>query len=80
MELAWQDGSLGWIGIANFPSAMAASAYLPEEGFAELFGEPDRRCTVAGQFFPNGTGTATANVGGTQFTFDLANHTCAPKP
>lgn len=28
----------------------------------------------------NGTGTATANVGGTQFTFDLANHTCAPKP
>ena len=56
IELAWQDGSLGWIGIANFPSAMAASAFLPEAGFKELFGDPARRVTVAGQFFPNGTG------------------------
>jgi alkylation response protein AidB-like acyl-CoA dehydrogenase len=59
IELAWQDGSLGWIGIANLPSAMAASAYLPEAGFREVFGGPTRRVTVGGQFFPNGTGDAT---------------------
>ncbi len=59
IELAWQDGSLGWIGIANFPSAMAASAFLPDDGFKELFGDADRRVTVGGQFFPNGTGTST---------------------
>jgi alkylation response protein AidB-like acyl-CoA dehydrogenase len=58
IELATQDGALGWIGIANLPSAMAASAYLPEAGFAELFGDPGRRVTVGGQFFPNGTGDA----------------------
>jgi alkylation response protein AidB-like acyl-CoA dehydrogenase len=58
IELAHQDGSLGWIGIANLPSSMAASAYLPDAGFRELFGDPGRRTTVAGQFFPNGTGTA----------------------
>ena len=57
IELAWQDGSLGWIGIANFPSAMAASAYLPEAGFQEMFGDPSRRVTAGGQFFPNGVGT-----------------------
>lgn len=59
IELAWQDGSLGWIGIANLPSAAVSSAYLPDAGFAEVFGDPDRRVTVAGQFFPNGTGEAT---------------------
>jgi indole-3-acetate monooxygenase len=59
IELAWQDGSLGWIGIANMPSAMAASAYLPDAGFRELFGDPSERITVGGQFFPNGTGEAT---------------------
>ena len=59
IEMASQDGSFGWIGIANMPSAAAASAYLPDEGFAEVFGDPDRRVTVAGQFFPNGTGVAT---------------------
>jgi indole-3-acetate monooxygenase len=57
IELAWQDGSLGWIGIANFPSAMAASAYLPDAGFAEMFGDADKRVTAGGQFFPNGIGT-----------------------
>lgn len=56
IELAWQDGSLGWIGIANFPSAMAASAYLPDAGFAEVFGDPERRVTIGGQFFPHGQG------------------------
>lgn len=58
IELAAQDGALGWIGIANLPSAMAASAYLPDPGFQELFGDPGRQVTVGGQFFPNGTGDA----------------------
>ena len=57
IELAWQDGSLGWIGIANFPSAFAASAYLPDAGFAEMFGDGSKRVTAGGQFFPNGVGT-----------------------
>lgn len=56
IEMAIQDGAMGWIGIANMPSAMAASAYLPEEGFQELFGNPVDRVTVGGQFFPNGSG------------------------
>ncbi len=56
IELAWQDGSLGWIGIANFPSAAACAAYLPAEGFAEVFTDHDNRVTVGGQFFPNGLG------------------------
>ncbi len=56
IELASQEGSVGWVGIANLPSAMAASAYLPDAGFAEVFGGPSHRVTVGGQFFPNGTG------------------------
>ena len=56
IELAWQDGSLGWVGIANFPSAAAASAYLPAEGFNEVFPSADHKSTVGGQFFPNGMG------------------------
>ena len=56
MEMARQDGSLGWIGIANLPSACFAAAYLPEEGFAEVFSAHDNRITMGGQFFPNGTG------------------------
>jgi len=58
IELAWQDGSLGWIGIANLPSAAAAAAYLPPEGFAEVFAATGNRSTVGGQFFPNGVGEA----------------------
>ena len=61
IEMAIQDGALGWIGIANMPSAMAASAYLPDEGFQELFGNPLDRVTVGGQFFPNGSGEATGD-------------------
>jgi hypothetical protein len=30
-EMAWQDGSFGWIGIANLPSSFAAAAYLSDE-------------------------------------------------
>ena len=61
IEMAIQDGALGWIGIANMPSAMAASAYLPDEGFQELFGNPLDRVTVGGQFFPNGSGESTGD-------------------
>ncbi len=56
IELAWQDGSLGWIGIANLPSAAACAAYLPADGFAEVFTDHGNRVTVGGQFFPNGLG------------------------
>ena len=55
-ELAWQDGSLGWIGIANLPSAAACAAYLPPDGFKEVFTARGNRVTVGGQFFPNGLG------------------------
>src|ERR1700712_5571786 len=37
IEMAWQDGSFGWTGIANLPSSFAAACYLPERGFAEGF-------------------------------------------
>lgn len=57
IEMAWQDGSFGWIGIANLPSSFAAAAYLPDEGFAEVFTAHDNRVTMGGQFFPNGQGT-----------------------
>lgn len=56
IEMARQDGSLGWIGIANIPSACFAAAYLSEEGFAEVFTANNNRVTMGGQFFPNGTG------------------------
>lgn len=62
IEMAWQDGSFGWIGIANFPSSFAAGVYLPDAGFAEVFTANANRVTLGGQFFPNGTGEA-ANGG-----------------
>jgi alkylation response protein AidB-like acyl-CoA dehydrogenase len=58
IEMAWQDGSFGWIGIANLPSTFAAATYLPDDGFAEVFTNHDNRVTAGGQFFPNGQGTA----------------------
>jgi indole-3-acetate monooxygenase len=58
IEMAWQDGSFGWVGIANLPSSFAAAAYLPDEGFAEVFTAHDNRVTMGGQFFPNGQGIA----------------------
>ena len=57
IEMAWQDGSFGWVGIANLPSSFAAAAYLPDEGFAEVFTAHENRVTMGGQFFPNGQGT-----------------------
>jgi hypothetical protein len=56
IELAWQDGSVGWIGIANLPSAAACAAYLPDQGFDEVFTAHDNNVTIGGQFFPNGMG------------------------
>lgn len=58
IEMAWQDGSFGWVGIANLPSSFAAASYLPDEGFAEVFTANNNRVTMGGQFFPNGQGTA----------------------
>jgi indole-3-acetate monooxygenase len=57
IEMAWQDGSFGWIGIANLPSAFAAATYLPDEGFTEVFTRNDNHVAIGGQFFPNGQGT-----------------------
>src|SRR5581483_3794013 len=58
IEMAWQDGSFGWVGIANLPSSFAAAAYLPDDGFAEVFTAHENRVTLGGQFFPNGQGAA----------------------
>jgi indole-3-acetate monooxygenase len=66
IEMAWQDGSFGWIGIANLPSSFAAAAYLPEQGFAEVFTDNDNRVTMGGQFAPNGQGVVVD--GGYQLT------------
>jgi indole-3-acetate monooxygenase len=66
IEMAWQDGSFGWIGIANLPSTFAAATYLPDEGFAEVFTRNDNHITIGGQYFPNGQGTAVD--GGYQLT------------
>jgi indole-3-acetate monooxygenase len=57
IEMAWQDGSFGWIGIANLPSAFAAATYLPDEGFTEVFTRNDNHVAIGGQYFPNGQGT-----------------------
>jgi alkylation response protein AidB-like acyl-CoA dehydrogenase len=54
-RMAWLDGSFGWIGIANLPSSAAVAAYLPDEGFEEVFGSGER-VTMGGQFAPNGQG------------------------
>jgi indole-3-acetate monooxygenase len=56
IEMAWQDGSFGWTGIANLPSSFAAATYLPDQGFAEVFTANDNRVTMGGQFAPNGQG------------------------
>lgn len=58
IEMAWQDGSFGWVGIANLPSTFAAASYLPDAGFDEVFTAHDNHVTMGGQFFPNGQGTA----------------------
>jgi alkylation response protein AidB-like acyl-CoA dehydrogenase len=56
IEMAWQDGSFGWTGIANMPSSLAAAAYLPDAGFEEVFTRNGNQVTLGGQFAPNGQG------------------------
>jgi indole-3-acetate monooxygenase len=56
-RMAYLDGSFGWIGIANLPSSAAVAAFLPDEGFDEVFGSGER-VTLGGQFAPNGQGIA----------------------
>ena len=56
IEMACQDGSFGWTGIANLPSSFAAASYLSDEGFAEVFTAHDNQVTMGGQFAPNGQG------------------------
>ncbi|MFT4519121.1 MAG: alkylation response protein AidB-like acyl-CoA dehydrogenase [Halioglobus sp.] len=56
LEMARQDGSLGWIAIANLPGACFAAAYLSDEGFSEVFSANENKVTMGGQFFPNGMG------------------------
>src|SRR3984893_205098 len=58
IEMALQGGAVGGIGIATLPSSFAAAAYLPDEGFAEVFTAHDNHVTLGGQFFPNGQGAA----------------------
>ncbi|MDP7702117.1 acyl-CoA dehydrogenase family protein [Mycobacterium sp. TY815] len=57
IEMAWQDGAFGWVGVTNLLSAFGAAAYLPDDGFAEVFGAGADRIAIGGQYFPNGTGT-----------------------
>ena len=59
IEMAWQDGSFGWVGIANMPSSWAAASYLPDDGFTEVFASNGNRVTMGGQFAPNGQGVVT---------------------
>jgi indole-3-acetate monooxygenase len=66
IEMAWQDGSFGWVGIANLPSTFAAATYLSDEGFDEVFTRNDNHITIGGQYFPNGHGAAVD--GGYQLT------------
>ncbi|OBK85238.1 acyl-CoA dehydrogenase [Mycolicibacter heraklionensis] len=58
IEMAWQDGSFGWVGIANMPSSFAAATYLSDDGFDEVFTSHDNHVTLGGQYFPNGQGVA----------------------
>src|SRR5436305_13014906 len=52
IEMAWQDGSFGWIGLANLPSSFAAAACLPDAGFAEALADHEKRDTLGRQFLP----------------------------
>jgi alkylation response protein AidB-like acyl-CoA dehydrogenase len=56
IEMAWQDGSFGWIGIANMPSTFAAATYLPDQGYDEIFTANNNGVTIGGQYAPNGQG------------------------
>ncbi len=40
IEMAWQDGSFGWIGIANLPSSFAAAAYSARRRVSPRYSPP----------------------------------------
>ena len=63
IEMAWQDGSFGWIGIANLPSSFAAAAYLPDDGFAEVFTAHEKRVTMGDEFLPRRGGKGWRRAG-----------------
>lgn len=52
IETAWQEGSFGWIGIANLTSSFAAACYLSDDGFAEVFTDNANRVTMGGSSSP----------------------------
>jgi alkylation response protein AidB-like acyl-CoA dehydrogenase len=66
VELSRQDASVGWIGIANFPSCAFTAAFLDDAGFKEVFTDNNNRITMGGQLAPNGT--AETVDGGYQLT------------
>lgn len=66
IELSRQDASVGWIGIANFPSSAFAATYLDDAGYKEVFTDNSNRITMGGQFAPNGMGETVQ--GGYQLT------------
>jgi alkylation response protein AidB-like acyl-CoA dehydrogenase len=55
-ELARADGSIGWVAFAMDSALAYFGAYLPDAGIADLVA--DGLPMLAGQFAPNGTGTA----------------------
>lgn len=58
VELARQDASVGWIAIANFPSAAFTASFLDDAGFKEVFTDNNNRITMGGQLAPNGMAEA----------------------
>jgi indole-3-acetate monooxygenase len=64
IEMAWQDGSFGWIGIANLPSSFAAAAYMSDDGFAEVFTAHDNQVTIEANSSPTDRGPSWTVVTG----------------
>lgn len=56
-EQASQDGSYGWLSIANALASANCAAYLPEKGYDAVFGG-NNDVYIAGQYFANGKGSA----------------------
>lgn len=54
IEMAWQDGSFGWIGIANLPSTFAAATYLPDEASLRCSAPPTTESRWAASSSPTG--------------------------
>lgn len=60
-EVSRADGSIGWCAFASDSALAYFGSYLPDDGVAEIFGEPAGGPAalpiMAGQFAPNGTAT-----------------------